>query len=170
MKADFFDANARHHLDADFLFDNQRWANADHLYGLSRAPSYQKQPSVSSIRIPQPNPSRRCLGTASEIRVAELAEDYPWVTGVLAALTGLNVPCAYADLLTRWQETFPKGTLSIHTERLPAQHADRWWDGIRDDLQRLGLVETKKDGRIDMPDLYRVGFRLGRKGGVAPKG
>jgi hypothetical protein len=29
-------------------------------------------------------------------------------------------------------------------------------------------METKKDGRVDMPDLYRVGFGLGRKGGVKP--
>jgi hypothetical protein len=37
-------------------------------------------------------------------------------------------------------------------------------------LVRLGLLEIKKsDGRIDMPDLYRVGFGLGRKGGVKPK-
>jgi hypothetical protein len=40
---------------------------------------------------------------------------------------------------------------------------------VREDLQRLGLLETKKDGRIDMPDLYRVGFGLGRKGGVKPR-
>jgi hypothetical protein len=25
-----------------------------------------------------------------------------------------------------------------------------------------------KDGRINMPDLYRVGFGLGRRGGVKP--
>jgi len=30
-------------------------------------------------------------------------------------------------------------------------------------------VHKKRDGRIDMPDLYRVGFGLGRKGGVKPK-
>jgi hypothetical protein len=34
---------------------------------------------------------------------------------------------------------------------------------------RLGVLELKKDGRIDMPDLYRVGFGLGRHGGVKPK-
>lgn len=35
MNADFLDANARHQHDADLLFDRQRWANADHLYGLA---------------------------------------------------------------------------------------------------------------------------------------
>ena len=33
--ADFADAHRRHLEDADLLFDNDRWANADHLYGLS---------------------------------------------------------------------------------------------------------------------------------------
>lgn len=112
---------------------------------------------------------KRGIQKASEIRVAEVAEDYPWVKDVLGALGGLNVPREFDDLLARWHERFPGGPSSIHSDRLPAQHVDRGWNGLRDDLQRLGLIETKKDGRIDMPDLYRVGFGLGRKGGVAPK-
>lgn len=113
---------------------------------------------------------KRGIQKASEIRVAEVAEDSPWVREVLNVLKGLNVPSSYEDFLSRWDMEFPKGPASIRSEGLPAQHADRGWMGIRDDLQRLGLVETKKDARIDMPDLYRVGFGLGRKGGVAPKG
>jgi|GEM_PF-2093247 len=42
-------------------------------------------------------------------------------------------------------------------------------EGIRQDLQRLGIFIIRKDSRIDMPDLYRVGFGLGRKGGVKPR-
>jgi hypothetical protein len=112
---------------------------------------------------------KRGIQKASEIRVAEVAEDYPWVLDALSTLKGMNVPCAYEDILSRWQERFPYGPQDIRSDKLPAQHVARSWEGIRDDLQRLGLVETKKDGRIDMPDLYRVGFGLGRKGGVAPK-
>ena len=33
--ADFVDAHRRHWEDAELLFDHQRWANADQLYGLS---------------------------------------------------------------------------------------------------------------------------------------
>ncbi|MDM7457163.1 MAG: hypothetical protein P3W97_007925 [Tepidimonas sp.] len=112
---------------------------------------------------------KRGIQKASEIRVTEVAEDYPWVPEVLSALQGMNVPCTYEDVLTRWQEKFSTGPEEIRSERLPAQHVDRGWKGIREDLQRLGLIETKKDGRIDMPDLYRVGFGLGRKGGVKPR-
>ena len=35
MKADYFDAHERHWDDAETLFDLERWANADHLYGLA---------------------------------------------------------------------------------------------------------------------------------------
>lgn len=112
---------------------------------------------------------KRGIQKASEIRVAEVAEDYPWVPHVLSELKGLNVPCEYELVVSRWQGRYPGGAKDIHTDRLPAQHAERDWVGIREDLQRLGLLETKRDGRIDMPDLYRVGFGLGRRGGVKPR-
>lgn len=111
---------------------------------------------------------KRGIQKASEIRVQEMAEDYPWVPDVLSALNGMNVPVDFDAVQEKWEIKFP-GAIGISSTRLPAQHADRGWDGVREDLQRLGLLETKKDGRIDMPDLYRVGFGLGRKGGVKPK-
>lgn len=112
---------------------------------------------------------KRGIQKASEIRVREVAEEYPWVQQVLSVLRGMNVPCSYDDILVRWQQRFPTGPQDVPSDRLPAQHAGRGWDGIREDLQRLGLFETKKDNRVDMPDLYRVGFGLGRRGGVKPR-
>lgn len=35
MQTDFFDAHQRHWNDAEYLHQAQRWANADHLYGMS---------------------------------------------------------------------------------------------------------------------------------------
>ncbi|WHF34964.1 hypothetical protein [Aeromonas salmonicida] len=35
MQADFLDAHARHWDDAESLLQAQRWANADHLYGMA---------------------------------------------------------------------------------------------------------------------------------------
>ena len=35
MQADFLDAHERHWQDAEMLFQRQRWANADHLYGMA---------------------------------------------------------------------------------------------------------------------------------------
>jgi hypothetical protein len=113
---------------------------------------------------------KRGIQKASEIRVAEIAEDYRWVRTFLEGkLRGLNVPCEFELIVERWQQAFPGGPSSAPTDGLPPQHIERGWEGIRDDLIRLGVLEQKKDGRIDMPDLYRVGFLLGRRGGVKPK-
>lgn len=112
---------------------------------------------------------KRGIQKASEIRVDEMAEDYPWVRTFMEPLHGLTVPCDYTTILERWQQTFANGPGTARMDRLPPQHAERGWDGIKEDLIRLGVFDTKKDGRIDMPDLYRVGFGLGRRGGVKPK-
>lgn len=112
---------------------------------------------------------KRGIQKASEIRVQEIAEDYDWVPNILSTLKGMNVPCDFEEVLEKWDTAFPDGPQAIASNRLPAQHAERGWDGMKEDLQRLGLLEIRKDGRMDMPDLYRVGFGLGRKGGVKPK-
>ncbi|CAK8719255.1 MAG: hypothetical protein CDV28_12624 [Candidatus Electronema aureum] len=112
---------------------------------------------------------KRGIQKASDIRVSEMAEDYPWVRTFLEPLKGLTVPCEFDLVLERWISSFPSGPESAHGSGLPPQHAARGWEGVREDLLRLGLFEAKKDGRIDMPDLYRVGFGLGRRGGVKPK-
>jgi len=112
---------------------------------------------------------KRGIQKASEIRVEEMEEDYPWVPDVLSALSGMNVPCEFEAVQEKWEKKFPKGAKEMTATRLPAQHIDRGWDGVLEDLQRLGLLERKRDDRIDMPDLYRVGFGLGRKGGVKPR-
>ncbi len=111
---------------------------------------------------------KRGIQKASQIRVEQVAEDDPWVRDVMLPLKGSNVPREYAGILEAWENDFPKGSGSISTSHLPPQHADSW-EGVCKDLERLGIFVTRKDGRIDMPDLYRVGFGLGRRGGVKPK-
>jgi hypothetical protein len=128
---------------------------------LDRYPDHQLALHYESIK--------RGIQRASEIRVSELAEDYPWVRTYMSPLAGLTVPCEYALILQHWAEAFPGGPKDAHIEQLPPQHAEGGWDGVREDLNRLGLFEVKRDGRIDMPDLYRVGFGLGRRGGVRPR-
>lgn len=111
---------------------------------------------------------KRGIQKASQIRVEQVAEDDPWVPEVMLPLKGTNVPCDYKVIKEAWEAAFPGGSGSIPTSHLPPQHAGSW-DGVRNDLERLGIFINRKDGRIDMPDLYRVGFGLGRKGGVKPK-
>lgn len=111
---------------------------------------------------------KRGIQNASEIRVSEVVEDDPWVSHVMGPLKGMNLPVDYGEVKETWSRTFPDGPQSIRSNRLPPQHTGEGWNGVRDDLVRLGVLSIRTDGRIDMPDLYRIGFGLGRKGGVKP--
>lgn len=111
---------------------------------------------------------KRGVQSASQIRIDELAEDYPWVRKLCEPLRGKSVPCRFDVLEGQWKESFPDGLQKTGDSRLPPQHTAKGWIGIKDDLERLGIFEVLHDDRINMPDLYRVGFGLGRKGGVRP--
>lgn len=111
---------------------------------------------------------KRGIQKASQIRVEQVAEDDPWVPEVMGPLRDRNVPADYEVIRQQWDGAFPMGPADLHSALLPPQHREKGWDGVRLDLERLGIFVTRKDKRVDMPDLYRVGFGLGRKGGVKP--
>jgi hypothetical protein len=97
-----------------------------------------------------------------------MAEDYPWVTNVMLPLKGLTVPCEFSVIEHLWNQNSASDLFQSTSPALPPQHADRGGEGVRKDLERIGIFETMKDGRVNLPDLYRVGFGLGRRGGVKP--
>lgn len=111
---------------------------------------------------------KRGVQKASGIRIAEIAEDYPWVKVLFEPLEGLTVPCDYSLIEERWKQQFSGDLSTLAQDKLPPQHLKGGWTGILEDLVRLGIFEKMMDGRINMPDLYRVGFGLGRRGGVKP--
>lgn len=41
-------------------------------------------------------------------------------------------------------------------------------DGVREDLEALGVFQRMHDGRVNIPDIFRVSYGLRRKGGVKP--
>lgn len=113
--------------------------------------------------------------SASQIRVDEVTtEDYPWVDLVMRPLRGrLTVPCAAQDIQELWRID---GTLEslldkLHSSsgvKLPPQHLSEGHAGVLADLESLGLLKRLDDQRIQMPDVYRIAFGLGRRGGVKP--
>ncbi|MBU4263469.1 MAG: hypothetical protein KKC76_16545 [Proteobacteria bacterium] len=111
---------------------------------------------------------KRGVQKASEIRVSELAEDYPWVRTLMEPLRGLTVPCSFDTVEQCWIAKFGESLVAMKSERLPPEHYENGWFGVREDLETLGIFESMKDSRVNMPDLYRVGFGLGRRGGVRP--
>ena len=112
---------------------------------------------------------KRGVARASQIRIEEIAEDYPWVTKLLRPLKGILLPCPFNAIEERWVQSFPSGIDKTARDRLPPQQAEEGWKSVLQEIETLGIVETMRDNRINMPDLYRIGFGLGRKGGVKPK-
>ena len=114
---------------------------------------------------------KRGVQAASRIRIAELAEDHPWMEELMKPLRGLSVPCDPDQFEDCWEKKFgqiPDGVPGGLPKRLPERLRKQGVRGVMDYLEQLGLITFMLNGRINMPDLYRVGFALGRKGGIKP--
>jgi len=110
---------------------------------------------------------------ASQIRVKEITqEDYPWVEPLMEPLKKLTVPCTVDQVVGLWKDA---GTLEGVQRALEQKevtllppHFEEGHSGVLRDLKDLGVISYLSDGRIQMPDVYRIAFGLGRKGGVKP--
>ena len=115
---------------------------------------------------------KRGVQAASSIRVQELQEDYPWVDALMDPLRGKVVPCEFEEIAKAWDESRALGRLEERVrqqqERLPPAHLVDGADGVRRDLEDLGMFLRLTDGRVNIPDVFRVGYGLGRRGGVRP--
>lgn len=118
---------------------------------------------------------QRGVQEASQIRVQEITEDYPWVRRVMEPLRGnLTVPCAISEIEKLWttERTLDQLESLLRqgkaTDKLPPQHRDQGPSGILLDLEALGMVQRMDGKRIQMPDVFRVAFGFGRRGGVKP--
>jgi hypothetical protein len=108
---------------------------------------------------------------ASNIRVNELKEDYPWVQLLISPLKGISVPCHFDIIEEIWDKHNIVNNLNnidSETVRLPPSRLNQGPEGIKQDLVDLGIFEVMRDGRINLPDVYRVGYGLGRRGGIKP--
>ena len=115
---------------------------------------------------------KRGVQEASRIRVREMQEDYPWVDRVLTPLKGMVVPCEFKDIAAQWDEEGKLDSLEEDVRqndvKLPPLHIDSGALGLRQDLEDLGVFQHMRDGRVNIPDVFRVGYGLGRRGGVRP--
>jgi hypothetical protein len=115
---------------------------------------------------------KKGVQAASSIRVLELREDYPWIDKLMIPLKGQTVPCEFSAFTRSWgQNKILKTLKQVNNEmivRLPPSRIEQGYVGIKQDLVELGIFRLMRDGRINMPDVYRIGYGLGRKGGVKP--
>ena len=113
---------------------------------------------------------KRGVQEASKIRVHEMQEDYPWVEKLMKPLSGLSVPCSFDEISGRWEKEKILERLRQEMQtanvKLPPAHIDLGASDVRRDLEELGVFERMTDGRVNLPDVYRVGYGIGRRGGV----
>lgn len=120
---------------------------------------------------------REGVQAASEVRVDQLREDYPWIEKVLKDLKGLEVPCSPAAFSNRWRERAtvkaitsnngsdqPPGPMGLEktVDSKPGEEV------LLDALKIIGVIEERGIDRINMPDIFRVAAGIKRRGGVRP--
>ncbi len=115
---------------------------------------------------------KRGVQEASKIRQRELQEDYPWVHALMQPLSGTNVPCDFKEIEQAWEKSGALrrlgGPVSGEKRLLPPARLGDGPPGLREDLEDLGIFLRMADGRVNIPDVFRVAYGLGRKGGVRP--
>lgn len=115
---------------------------------------------------------KRGVQEAFRLRVEELREDYPWVDRFLRPLRGSAVPLQFSDISDCWRresvfDGWP-GAAAPDAVGLPPRRFEDGPEGVREDLEALGVFRRLLDSRVNLPDVYRVPYGIGRKGGIEP--
>lgn len=114
------------------------------------------------------------VAKASEIRVGEISEDYPWVKALLEAAQGLTVPCDVSDLTDPWPKQLTQYIQRATAHKLPPRRfitdpvRRHKTEALIEDLVELAVLYRTGDERLNIPDIFRVGFGIKRMGGVRP--
>lgn len=123
---------------------------------------------------------RQGVQHASRIRVLEVKEDTPWVSNAIDPLRGAQVPIEKDEVIRRWEEVQLSTELSTQrskTSELPEDDAEDQemfatgplntdYEGLIAELIDLGVMTIRTNKKLDLPDVYRIAFDIGRKGGV----
>jgi hypothetical protein len=109
---------------------------------------------------------------ASSARLEELREDYRWIDDALEALKGQFVPIEREILLDVWKNS------QIVQKILRESKKGKWLAPVELDtradpaalleaMKSIAVMEERANGKINVPDIFRVEAGIKRKGGVA---
>lgn len=120
-----------------------------------------------------PDGIRNGLRAASKTRVDQLHQEFKWIKGVLAPLAGLLLPQDDKEVFKAWKtaKTLPLLIQDAKDHKYLPPFAIESKVSERElffALERIGVMFMRKDGRLDMPDLFRVAAKLLKKGGTTP--
>ncbi len=115
---------------------------------------------------------------ASENRLSELQEDYPWVSMTLDPLRRLLVPCDREEIYSRWHEAkvvenilrrFEGTSSPLSLGELHHLGGYFSFDLLVENLSEIGVIEVRPNGKLNVPDIFRVNAGILRKGGITPQ-
>lgn len=111
---------------------------------------------------------------ASSVRLEELREDYRWIDSALGALRGEFVPIEGKDLFAIWKK-------SRVVQQIINEAGKRNWlapielddghssgpEALLTAMESIAVMEERANGKINVPDIFRVEAGIKRMGGVA---
>jgi len=150
------------------------------LSALKRAAQKTEEDFSGHVRALHWDAIRQGVQNASEIRVVEVKEDTPWVSDAIDPLRGTQVPIEREEVIRRWQNVELDATLlkqrsmtselpeddSTNEEMFPTGPLNTDYESLIAELIGLGVMTIRTNKKLDLPDVYRIAFDIGRKGGV----
>ncbi|MFF8992678.1 hypothetical protein ACF09H_22620 [Streptomyces sp. NPDC014983] len=112
---------------------------------------------------------RESLHEASRVRVDELKEDIGWAATAIELLEGGQVPMEPSHVRQYWAQGGLAEILHRRGENDDENSGPRDADdpfALIEELVELGVLTKRTTGALDLPDVYRLAFDIGRKGGV----
>ncbi|MBP0458321.1 hypothetical protein [Streptomyces montanisoli] len=112
---------------------------------------------------------RESLSHAASVRVQELKDDLAWAALAVELLAGSQVPMEPSAVQYAWNTRGFSARLREVLERETAGGGPRDAGdpvALLGELEKLGVITYRTNGAVDLPDIYRLAFDIGRKGGV----
>ncbi len=115
------------------------------------------------------------VSSASVLRIDQLKDEYGWIELALEPLAGQEVPCPADAIYDRWdeagtveqiqQQSEEKGYLPPAASKVASSNAAQL---LLSAMMEIGVVEIRPDGRVNIPDLFRIAALMLRRGGPRP--
>ncbi len=104
---------------------------------------------------------------AARTRALEIAEDFPWMYQALGALQETLVPCEREVIISAWRGANLEAAIDSAQGR-KQRGSGKGLDELLDESINLHIFDLLYDGRVNVPDVFRLGFGMRRMGGVRP--